>query len=101
MALDSAEEIHLHWITTPGNTHYQGNLCRSWDDALDNFHYMALQTDSVSAVAQRLSGNLAGIGNLDGFDCYACLPHSLLGPLQTALEGAGLPPNQLHLEPVR
>ena len=39
MALDTAENIYLYWITTPGNSHYLGNLCRSWDDALDNFRF--------------------------------------------------------------
>jgi CDP-4-dehydro-6-deoxyglucose reductase len=101
MALDSAEEIYLHWITTPGNTHYQGNLCRSWDDALDNFHYTALQSDDSTAVAGCLSETLAGIDRLDGFDCYACVPYALLKPLQSTLEGLGLPQNQLRLEPVR
>ena len=43
MALDTAENIHLIWITTAGNSHYLGNLCRSWDDALDNFDFTALE----------------------------------------------------------
>lgn len=101
MALDSAEEIYLLWITTPDNTHYQGNLCRSWDDALDNFHYAALQTDSEAAVTGLLPEALAAIDGLDNFDCYACVPSPLLDPLQSTLQRLGLPPSQLHMEPVR
>ena len=39
MALEIHEAIHLHWLGTHARAHYLSNLCRSWDDALDNFHY--------------------------------------------------------------
>jgi CDP-4-dehydro-6-deoxyglucose reductase len=50
MALDIAETIDLFWITTPDNSHYLGNLCRSWDDALDNFSYTPLKASATQPV---------------------------------------------------
>ena len=87
MALDAAEQIHLCWITTPGHSHYAGNLCRSWEDALDNFHYTALEADAEAAVAGVLAEYLQSMGNPGQFDFYACLPESLLEAAGTAADG--------------
>jgi CDP-4-dehydro-6-deoxyglucose reductase len=101
MALDVAGQIHLCWITTPGNSHYADNLCRSWEDALDNFHYTALEADTDMAVAAMLAEYLQSTGDPGQFDCYACLPESLLEATETTLTAGGLPASQLRLEPLR
>lgn len=101
MALDVAAHIHLCWITTPGNSHYAGNLCRSWEDALDNFDYTALEADTDAAVASMLAEYLQATGDPGQFDFYACLPESLLEATETALTGGGVSAAQLRLEPLR
>jgi len=101
MALDTADHIHLCWITTRGNSHYAGNLCRAWEDALDNFHYTALEADTDAAVADRIADYLRTIGNPGQFDFYACLPEPLLEAAESVLTGNGVPPGQLRLEPLR
>jgi CDP-4-dehydro-6-deoxyglucose reductase len=101
MALDTADQIHLCWITTPGNSHYAGNLCRAWDDALDNFHYTALEADADAAVADMLADYLKAMGDPGQFDYYACLPKSLLEAAEAVLTGNGVPRAQLRLEPLR
>jgi CDP-4-dehydro-6-deoxyglucose reductase len=101
MALDIAEHIHLYWISTAGNTHYLGNLCRSWEDALDNFHYTALKSASGTTVAELLPGIAGSLDSLAAHDCYVCAPAPLLDAIQTYLHDAGLPRSQLRLEPVR
>jgi len=101
MALDAAEDIHLCWITTPGNSHYASNLCRSWEDALDNFHYTALEADAEAAVAGMLAEYLQTTGDPAQFDFYACLPESLLEAAETTLTAGGVPAAQLRLEPLR
>jgi CDP-4-dehydro-6-deoxyglucose reductase len=101
MALDVAEELHLYWITTPGNNHYLGNLCRSWDDALDNFHYTTLQASDTMSVETLLPGILAELGNIEGLDFYACLPAPLRDPVESCLLEHGVPAKQIRLEQVR
>ena len=101
MALDIAEHIHLYWIATPGNSHYLGNLCRSWVDALDNFHYTALKTSGDTTVAELLPGITGDLDSVAAHDCYVCAPAPLLDGIQTYLHDAGLPRSQLRLEPVR
>lgn len=101
MALDTAQDIHLFWITTGDHTHYLDNLCRSWTDALDNFHYRALHADQAQSVTDRLPEITQRFDSLQEYDFYACLPAPLLAPLEAFLHGRGLPENQLRNEPVR
>lgn len=101
MALDIAEDIHLYWITTPGNDAYLGNLCRSWDDALDNFHYHGLQATSDTSVADLLPGIVSELPDAAAMDFYACVPAPLLDQTDAQLRAAGIPAQQLKVEPVR
>ncbi len=78
MSLDSAETIDLFWITTPGHSHYLGNLCRSWDDALDNFSYTAMEVTESRSVEQLLPDIIDRLGDATNLDYYVCLPESLL-----------------------
>ncbi len=40
ISTDIVEALHLYWLTETG--HYLDGLCRSWQDALDNFSYNPL-----------------------------------------------------------
>ena len=101
MALDSAENIHLYWITTPGNSHYLGNLCRSWDDALDNFNFTAMEVAETDSVESLLPQIVAGLPGITDLDFYACMPAPLIEPVQQFLTGNGVVAAQLLMEPVR
>ena len=101
MALDTAETLALYWITTPGNSHYLGNLCRSWDDALDNFSFSALQVtkeDSVEAVLPQIVADRKDIASED---IYVCAPAPLLQAMETLLVSGGVTMSRLRTEPVR
>jgi CDP-4-dehydro-6-deoxyglucose reductase len=101
MALDTAEEIHLLWLATPGHSHYLDNLCRSWADALDNFHYLALRVDESTTVEQQLGSALARQQELPVLDCYVCAPAPLLEPVEALLHAAGAAAAHIRLEPLR
>ncbi|MFV1973235.1 MAG: 2Fe-2S iron-sulfur cluster-binding protein [Thiohalobacterales bacterium] len=101
MALDIAEDIYLAWITTDDNSHYLGNLCRSWADALDNFHYSALQAENETSVEGLLPEITGKLGSLDQYDYYVCTPEPLLAPVQSFLTKNGAPESQVHVEPLR
>jgi len=101
MALDTAENIHLYWITTPGNSHYLGNLCRSWDDALDNFSYTSLEATAENSVESLLPNIIADLGDVAMLDFYICMPAPLLDAVEAYLTDNGVLPKQLRLEQVR
>ncbi len=101
MALDIAEDIHLYWITTPDNHHYLSNLCRSWDDALDDFHYTALDATDSMAVANLLPEIIDGLEDAARLDYYACMPAPLIDQTESLLVGEGIPVRQIKTEPIR
>ena len=101
MALDIAEQLHLYWITTPGNNHYLSNLCRSWDDALDNFHFTALRTTEAIPAETLLPGILSELEDIGGLDFYACVPAPLREATENCLLEHGVPAAQMRLEQVR
>ena len=101
MALDIAEQIHLYRITTPGNTHYLGNLCRAWSDALDNFHCNSLDATTEQSVEALLPEITAGLEDIENLDFYICAPEPLLASVKSHLHDNGVPAGHLRLEPLR
>lgn len=101
MALDVAERIILYWITTPDNSHYLDNLCRSWDDALDNFSYTPMQATGPLSVEALLPDILKGLDDVTSLDYYVCMPAPLLDSTERLLLEGGVPAAQLRTEPVR
>ena len=52
IALDRPQAMHLFWIGSDTNAHYQANYCRAWEDAFDVFVYTPLILDANPAPAQ-------------------------------------------------
>jgi CDP-4-dehydro-6-deoxyglucose reductase len=91
MALDASESLHLYWIAGGEGGHYLDNLCRSWNDALDNFHYVPLKTESVLEPLLRDHPRLAEC------DVYVAGPAQAVHAAEFALLEHGLPRAQLRL----
>jgi CDP-4-dehydro-6-deoxyglucose reductase len=95
LALDTAESLHLYWLSTAAGGHYLANLCRAWADALDNFRYTPL-----TGGPEALAGVLADHPDLSRHDVFLAGPETLLADGANALRLAGLPTGQLHLHPL-
>ncbi len=101
MALDIAEEIHLVRLATAGRSHYLDNLCRSWADALDNFHYQAVQAGDETSAEQQLERMLGRLRDIPALDFYCCAPQPLLATLGELLRAGGVPAGHIRQEPLR
>ena len=101
MALDMAEMLHLYWIASGKSGHYLDNLCRSWSEALDNFHYVPLITGgglSNEAVAHRgVRRVLQDHPRLGECDVYVAGPRTMASAAEQLLLDQGLPRSQLTL----
>ena len=102
MALDVAESLHLYWLATEGRGHYLSNLCRSWSDALDNFHFTPLELpESAASDSEHLKAELMHIVHdhvpLSDCDVYVAGSPALLTAVQELLPAKGLPVEQLAL----
>ena len=101
MALDTAENIYLYRISTPGNKLYLGNLCRSWADALDNFRCTTFEATASDPVESFLPHIIADLDDVGELDFYACVPAELLEPVESYLTGNGVKAAQCRLEALR
>jgi len=101
MALDASESLHLYWIAGGENGHYLDNLCRSWNDALDNFHYVPLNAAGSAAPDLRdesvLRPLLRSHARLHDSDVYVAGPAQAVHAAELALLEHGLPRAQLRL----
>jgi CDP-4-dehydro-6-deoxyglucose reductase len=99
MALDVAEKIFLFWIADSEDTHYLNNLCRSWNDALDNFDYIPLKLATVDdledQILQRLEPN-----NPASFDYYLCSDDKIRDRVQHFTDSREIPQNQVLFEAI-
>lgn len=96
-SLDIAEDVHLYWLATVQGGHYMSNWCRSWADALDNFHYHELSAESLQdsnpdrVLAQITDDHL----DMAQFDVYVSGPTLFVQKVREALLQRGAAPARL------
>jgi CDP-4-dehydro-6-deoxyglucose reductase len=99
MALDVAEKIFLFWIASSDDSHYLHNLCRAWNDALDNFEYVPLQAAAGDNLEQQILQQLKP-NDPAGFDYYFCGSDKLRSSLQNFTDSREIPQNQVLYEAI-
>ncbi len=73
MALEITNSIQLVWMTRSKKDRYQDNLCRSWQDAFENFRYLPIDanpddgTINTVSTLELLNIGPADMGNYDFF----------------------------------
>ena len=71
MALEVTNSMSLIWMAGSMKDRYQDNLCRSWQDAFDNFHYLPVDADpgdgtvNTESTLALLNIKSADLGNYD------------------------------------
>jgi len=99
MALDSAENINLFWLANSNNGHYLHNLCRSWNDALDNFYYTQIMQDSTTDWLKTFSSKLqTNHQNLQNLDYYICAEQGITVEIETFLAENRVPGRQIKID---
>ncbi|MCP3866587.1 MAG: 2Fe-2S iron-sulfur cluster binding domain-containing protein [Gammaproteobacteria bacterium] len=98
ISIDLAESFHLYWFNDLAKGNYLDRLCRSWNDALDNFHYHSIRT---AVDPEQLIGCIAAEGVVLGrCNCYVAGEKGAVEGMIAALTGAGLPEDQLSFESI-
>jgi CDP-4-dehydro-6-deoxyglucose reductase, E3 len=99
MARESAEDIILVWGASTADGHYMANLCRAWDDALEDFHYLPVslvaarsEADAASEVVQAI---LKAFPKAAQLDVYLAGPENYVAPARDKLLTAGFPNSKL------
>ena len=99
MALDSAEQIYLLWIADGDETPYLNNLCRSWNDALDNFSYCPLPAAARQNLGDHLDDKLPA-QDPAVFDFYICAKESLRAQCEEYAQRHAIPASQFMFETI-
>lgn len=103
LAQETAEPIDLLWAANGNPGHYQDNLCRSWQDAIDNFHYRAVPWDPASdtrALERTLAETLAGITDPADRRCFIAGPVDFIRTAREAVLARGVRPHALHVQEI-
>jgi len=102
MALEIASSIGLIWIAATQQDRYLDNLCRSWEDAFDDFTYLPIELgkidDSIDIYSYIFNILSVVHDNLDNYDFYVAGNQSLLDACRTTLLETGLPPARLCMD---
>lgn len=103
LALDVAEQIYIYWVTTDGGKPYLHNLCRAWQDAIDNVNYMRLEADPAvygERTREMIGDTLAELAgqhyNVKVFDFYIGGPETVTEASRKYLIARGVPPAQVR-----
>lgn len=99
MALDVAERILLFWVADNDEVPYLHNLCRAWNDALDNFEYIPLDSGFLQDIDGHIKQKL-GDDDPGDFDYYVCGGDRLQLAITQYAEKQSIPDNQLLFEAI-
>jgi len=110
IALEIPQEMYLYRIACNPSDDYMHNICRSWDDAIDNFHYQPFEhcapidcsdSDKAKVCGQLLTVLENGDNQLiANSEVYLSGIDEMIKNLGDALHKKGLPKNQLHTQRV-
>lgn len=105
MALDDAEHIHLYWVAAQPENRYMDNLCRAWQDALDNFHYHPIDAnlfeDNTDTHQQVLDKVCAQLEQPADYDFYIAGSETLITSCANMAQRHGVPTSQLIGDAIR
>jgi CDP-4-dehydro-6-deoxyglucose reductase len=102
ISIDEAEAYHLYWAVDAPGQHYMHSRCRSWRDALHNFHYTPLILPADASAPDQVSGldrATAELGELAGHTVYAAGPPAFLAAVTPLCAARGVPDDRLHTLP--
>lgn len=97
MALEIPAGMDLFWVVERKQDLYLHNLCRAWDDALEDFHYHPVITEdgAEGGAGDGVEQLLGQPTTLDAADVYIAGPGQRVEQATNRLLAAGLPRAQL------
>ncbi len=91
MALDETASMHLYRVANNKDDLYLNNLCRAWDDALEDFHYHPIiGNDLLKEITKQHQ-------QLNEFDFYIAGEKQQTETIQKGLADYGIPSNQIAI----
>lgn len=112
-AQDKERPIFLYWLACGIEGLYADNLCRSWDDALDEMHYIPLhmsknvneildsQYEGICAIEDKFISSLHHIDHVKDAEVFIVSPDPVAKLMHQLLMERGFPEEQIYHEIIR
>ncbi len=112
-AQEKEREIYLYWLACGSEGLYLDNLCRSWDDALDELHYVPLhmqrgineildsEYEGMCHIEDKITLSLHHIEHLKNAEVYLVSPEPVAKLVEQLLVGKGIQQERIHHEIIR
>jgi CDP-4-dehydro-6-deoxyglucose reductase len=95
IAIDNAEMMHLFRLDDIPVGSHLGNLCRAWNDALDNFTYTRLP--EASTPEQALDAIEERVVDSRACEYYLAGPEEWISRMRAVLDARGMDHNKWHM----
>jgi len=97
LALDMAEHIHLYWIVKHQDGLYMKNICRSWNDALDNFFFHpVVSNEQDKIICSHVIEQIQQHSSIEQIDFYLSATENILDTFSSQLSDKGCSIDQIH-----
>jgi len=112
-AQEKERAIYLYWLACGNEGLYLDNLCRSWDDALDELHYVPLhmqrgineildsEYDGMCHIEDKLTSSLHHIEHIKNAEVYLVSPEPVAKLVEQLLVEKGFKQAFIHHEIIR
>jgi len=101
LALDLTENIHLFWIVNNEDGLYMKNICRSWNDALDNFIFHPIVSNETDEnISNNVIETIQEKNKVDQLDYYISGPQTIMQSLSQKLNDKGCSSDQIHTKEI-
>jgi CDP-4-dehydro-6-deoxyglucose reductase len=108
IALELEQDVYLYRVLCNPADNYLYNVCRSWSDAIDNFHYHSFEQCLPAGCDDEMQGNMYDKlvdaiqheypSQLSSSDIYLSGPESMVVNLGDRLVKKGFPQEQLKIQ---
>ena len=112
-AQDNERVIYLLWLACGEEGLYLNNLCRSWEDALDQLHYIPIhlsraankildsEYEGIATIEENLTAAFQEIEHLKNAAIYNVSPEPIAKLVEQLLMQKGFQQHQFHHEVIR
>lgn len=97
LSLELTQDISLYWVVHEDEVHYADGYCRAVADAIDNFSYRAIRTDTA---AEALAEIASAAGTLENSRLYIAAPPAIIDNTIDCLQGTGLDASKVKSDPL-
>jgi len=97
LSLNFQQQMVFHWVVHEHEIHYADGYCRSVADAIDNFHYHPIQTDTADEAINKI---ISWHQDFKQWRSYIIAPPAIIDSVVERLCAKGLSESKVKSDPI-